>query len=75
LAKKNNMRTAQYDLASEVLSQSQLVKSLDDELLLQPAHRWGDKKKLKKHRRQMNELEIEIHEREEILYDRSKRSF
>lgn len=72
-AKKNNMRTAQYDLASEVLSQAQLVKSLDDELLLHPAHRWGDKKKLKKYRRKMNELDIEIHEREEILYDRSNR--
>ena len=57
------MRTAQYDLASEVLSQAKLVKSLDDELLIQPAHRWGDKKKLKKHRRRMDELGIEIHER------------
>jgi len=73
LAKKNDMRTPQYDLASEVLSQAKLVKSLDDELSTHPAHRWGDKKKLKKHRRRMNELDIEIHEREERLYDRSNR--
>ena len=67
------MRTAQYDLASEVLSQVKLVKSLDEELLIQPAHQWGDKKKLKKHRRRMDELDVEIHEREEMLYDRSNR--
>ena len=73
LAQKNDMRTAQYDLASEVLSQAKLVKSLDDELLIQPAHRWGDKKKLKKHRRRMDELGIEIYEREQMLYDRSNR--
>ncbi len=73
LAKKNDMRTPQYDLASEVLSQAKLVKSLDDELLAQPAHRWGDKKKLKKHRRRMDELDIEIQGREKCLYDRSNR--
>ncbi len=73
LAQKNDMRTAQYDLASEVLSQAKLVESLNDELLIHPAHRWGDKKKLKKHRRRMDALGIEIHEREKILYDRSNR--
>ncbi len=73
LAKNNDMRTPQYDLASEVLAQATLVKSLDDELLIQPAHRWGDKKKLKKYRRRMDELDIEIHEREEKLYDKSNR--
>ena len=73
LAKSNDMRTPQYDLASEVLSQAELVKSLEKELAIQPAHRWGDKKKLKKHRRRMNELDIEIREREEYLYDRSNR--
>ena len=73
LAIKHDMRIPQYDLASEVLSQAALVKSLDDELIRQPVHKWGDKKKLKKHRRRMDELGIEIHEREEMLYDRSNR--
>ena len=73
LSRKIDMRTPQYDLAREVLSQAKLVKSLDDQLLSQPAHKWGDKKKLKKHRRRMDELEIEIQKREEKLYYRSNR--
>ncbi len=73
LQTKHDMRIPQYDLASEVLSQAALVKSLDDELRRQPAHKWGDKKKLKKHRRKMEDLDFEIREREEKLYDRSNR--
>ncbi len=73
LAKKNDMNTPQYDLANEVVSQARLVKSLEEELLMQPAHRWGDKKKLKKFRRRMDELDIEIHQRQKRLYDRSNR--
>ena len=56
MARRHDMTTAQYDLAGEVLSQVRLVKELEDELEEHPAHRWGDRKQLKKHRRRMEDL-------------------
>ena len=73
IAKRHDLRTPQYDLAQEVLSQATLVQQLEEQLFKQPAHKWSDRKKLKKHRRRMEELEIEIKERQKILHDRSNR--
>ncbi len=63
----------QYDLAGEVLSQASLVKKLETKLEQQPAHHWGERKKLKRHRRRMAELELEIHERQQLLHHRANR--
>ncbi len=71
MAQRHDMTTPQYDLASEVRSQLQLVKAVEGELEQLPAHRWGDRKKLKKHRRRMEALEDEIRERQQLLYDKS----
>ena len=38
-----------------------------------PAHRWGDRKQLKKHRRRMEDLELEIAERQRVLHQRANR--
>ncbi len=65
------MRIPQYDLEGEVLTQAQLVKRLEKELEKEPAHRWGDRKKLKKHRRRMEQLDIEIKERQLLLHQRA----
>ena len=73
MAKQHEMSIPQYDLAGEVLAQAQLVEGLEKELEEFPAHRWGDRKKLKKHRRRMEELEIEIKERQQFLHDRANR--
>ncbi len=73
VAKRHSMTTPQYDLAGEVLDQAKLVKSFEKALEEQPAHRWGDRKKLKKHRRRMEELEFEIKERQALLYHRANR--
>ena len=73
IAKDNDMKTPQYDLAGEVLAQAKLVKTLEDELVKLPAHMWGEKKKLKKHRRRMEELEAEITDRQQLIHNRANR--
>ena len=73
LSKRHNMTTPQYDLAGEVLAQGGLVKTLEMNLEQLPAHRWGDRKKLKKYRRRMEQLQEEILCRQEILHHRSNR--
>ncbi len=72
-AQTYDMVTPQYDLAAEVLSQSRFVHSLEQELASLPAHQWGDRKKLKKHRRRMEELELEIGERQDLIHHRANR--
>ena len=71
ISEHHDITTPQYDLAAEVLVQAKLVKSLESELEKLPAHRWGDRKKLKKHRRRIEELENEIVNREQLLYNRA----
>ncbi len=73
VSKRHDMTTPQYDLAGEVLLQVKLVKELEEGLSKQPAHCWGDRKKLKKHRRRMEELDHEIIDRQHILYQRVNR--
>ncbi|MFL2496951.1 MAG: DEAD/DEAH box helicase, partial [Parasynechococcus sp.] len=73
MARRHDMTTPQYDLAGEVLTQARLVQSLEQEQEAHPAHRWGDRKQLKKHRRRMEELEQEIEERQRLLHHRSNR--
>ena len=73
MAQRHDMTTPQYDLAGEVLSQAQTVQTLEADLETHPAHRWGDRKQLKKHRRRMEELENEIEERQRLLHHRSNR--
>ncbi|KGG20419.1 hypothetical protein EV10_1749 [Prochlorococcus marinus str. SS51] len=72
-AKIHDMVTPQYDLAGEVLVQANLVKELEEYLIKLPAHQWGDRKKLKKHRRKMEELEFEIKERQQLIHHRANR--
>ena len=73
MANRHDMGTPQYDLAGEVQAHAQLVHHLEEELELHPAHRWGDRKQLKKHRRRMEELHDEIEERQRLLHFRSNR--
>tara|TARA_Y100001968_G_scaffold312148_1_gene334997 strand:- start:25234 stop:28011 length:2778 start_codon:yes stop_codon:yes gene_type:complete len=71
ISERYDMSTPQYDLAGEVLAQAKLVKSLEDQLEQLPAHRWGDRKKLKKYRRRIDDLENEIDDRQRLLYQRA----
>ncbi|MAR07765.1 MAG: DEAD/DEAH box helicase [Cyanobium sp. NAT70] len=73
MARRHDMTTPQYDLAGEVLTQARLVQQLEQDQEQHPAHRWGDRKQLKKHRRRMEELEGEIEERQRVLHHRANR--
>ncbi len=73
VSKRHDMRTPQYDLAGEVLAQMKLVRILEEQLEQLPAHQWGDRKKIKKHHRRMEELQLEIRERKDLLHHRANR--
>ncbi len=73
LSKTYDMYTPHYDLAEEVLTQLQVVNELDKELMDLPAHQWGDRKKLKKHRKRIEQLELEIKEKERMIDHRANR--
>jgi len=73
MARRHDMVTPQYDLAGEVQAQAHLVRELELALELHPAHGAGDRKKLKKQRFRMEELEAEIEERQRILHFRANR--
>jgi len=73
MARRHDMATPQYDLAGEVQAQAQLVRELELALELHPAHLRGDRKKINKQRQRMEELEIEIEERQRILHHRANR--
>ena len=73
MARRHDMATPHYDLAGEVLQQVERVRQLEDALQLHPAHRWGDRKQLKKQLRRMEEIEAEVEERQQLLHFRSNR--
>jgi superfamily II RNA helicase len=73
MARRHDMATPQYDLAGEVQDQARLVCQLEEALELHPAHRWGDRKRLKRHRQQMDEVAAELEERQRLLHHRSNR--
>ena len=73
MARRHDMATPQYDLAGEVKAQALLVRELELALELHPAHLRGDRKKITKQRQRMEELEIEIEERQRILHHRANR--
>ena len=73
MARRHDMATPQYDLAGEVQAQALLVRDLELALELHPAHLRGDRKKITKQRQRMEELEIEIDERQRILHHRANR--
>ena len=71
ISRSHDLKTPQYDLAKEVIAQAKLVSELEKRLETLPAHRWGERKKLKKHRRRMEDLELEIKEHERLLHYRA----
>ena len=73
MARRHDMVTPQYDLAGEVQAQAHLVRELELALELHPAHGAGDRKKLRKKRFRMEELEAEIAERQRVLHFRANR--
>ena len=70
ISEKYDLRTAQYDLSTEVLEQKKLIINLDETINNQPAHRFGDPKKLKRYRKRIIEIEKEINIRNNLLKDK-----
>ena len=73
MAQRHDMHTPRYDLVGEVQQQALLVRQLEEQIEGHPAHRWGDRRHLKKNRRRMEELEQEIAERQRLLHHRANR--
>ena len=73
MARRHDMHTPRYDLAGEVQTQDLLVRELEAAIEQHPAHRWGDRKQLKRHRRRTEELEAELEERQRLLHFRANR--
>ena len=67
ISKINDLSTPQYDLASEVVTQKEIINNLEIEINKHPAHHFGDFKKLKKCRKKIIEIEKEINERNRLL--------
>ncbi len=70
ISRKHDLRTPQYDLTIEVLAQKKLIINLDETITNQPAHRFGDPKKLKRYRKRIIEIEQEIITRNNLLEDK-----
>ncbi|MFM8278445.1 MAG: helicase-related protein, partial [Cyanobium sp.] len=73
MARRHDLHTARFDLAGEVQQQAELVRQLEQQLEQHPAHRWGDHKPIKKQRRRIEELELELNERQRLLHFRANR--
>jgi superfamily II RNA helicase len=73
MASRHDMATPQFDLAAEVQAQAQLVREREEALESHPAHGWGDRRQLRKQRRRMEELALEIEERQRLLHFRANR--
>ena len=56
ISEKYDLRTPQYDLTTEVLAQQKLITNLDEKIINQPAHKFGDSKKLKRYRKRISRL-------------------
>ncbi len=70
ISKNNDLRTPQYDLTTEVLTQQKLIFNLEKRIDELPAHRLGDSRKLKKYRKRIIEVEQEILTRNSHLEDK-----
>ena len=62
-----DLKSPQYDLANEVLTQNKLISKLEKEIYELPAHNFGDFRKLKKYRKKIIDIEKEIQKRNLIL--------
>ena len=57
-------------MTTEVLAQKKLITNLDKAITNQPAHKFGDSKKLKRYRKRIIEIEQEIIKRNNLLEDK-----
>ena len=70
ISKSYDLKISQYNLANEVVNQKQLINKLDDQIIKHPAYEIGDFKKLKRYRKRILSLELEINERNKLLEEK-----
>ena len=70
ISKSYDLKISQYNLANEVVNQKQLINKLDDQIIKHPAYEIGDFKKLKRYRKRIISLELEINERNKLLEEK-----
>ena len=75
ISKKYDLRTPQYDLTIEVLAQQKLITNLDETITNQPAHKFGDSKKLKRYRKRIIEIEQEIVMKNNLLEEKENHNW
>ena len=70
ISKNYDLKISQYNLANEVVNQKELINKLESQMIQHPAYEIGDFKKLKKYRKRIISLELEINERNKFLKEK-----
>ena len=70
ISKIYDLKIPKYDLESEVVMQNRLIRNLEKEIINEPAHTFGDIRKLKKFRKRIVAIEKEISIRNKNLQDK-----
>ena len=75
ISEENDLKTPQYDLTTEVLTQQKLINNLDKRIINLPAHQFGDHRKLKRYRKRILDIEQEIIMRNSLLEDKENHNW
>ena len=75
ISEETDLKTPQYDLTTEVLTQQKLINNLDKRIINLPAHQFGDHRKLKRYRKRILDIEQEIIMRNSLLEDKENHNW
>ena len=75
ISEETDLKTPQYDLTTEVLTQQKLINNLDKRIINLPAHQFGDHRKLKRYRKKILDIEQEIIMRNSLLEDKENHNW
>ena len=75
ISEETDLKTPQYDLTTEVLTQQKLINNLDKRITNLPAHQFGDHRKLKRYRKRILDIEQEIIMRNSLLEDKENHNW
>jgi len=75
ISEETDLKTPQYDLTTEVLTQQKLINNLDKRIINLPAHQFDDHRKLKRYRKRILDIEQEIIMRNSLLEDKENHNW
>ena len=67
---KFDLKTPQYDLTTELISQNELIQKLEFQINNHNAHKFGDFRKLKRYRKKINDIQKEIDQRTILIEEK-----